>query len=79
MSSDAIVTNQKTFIMAATCKSCNHWENETPAVADKDNFGECEVLTESGMKFVLPVLQDKSAQSTGIITNADFGCNQFSA
>jgi len=65
--------------MEATCKSCNHWENEAPAVQHKDNFGECEVLTESGMKFVLPVLQDKSASSAGIITSADFGCNQFAA
>ena len=64
--------------MEATCKSCNHWENEAPAVANKTNFGECEVLTDSGMKYVLPVNQDESAGS-GIITSADFGCNQFEA
>jgi len=65
--------------MEATCKSCNHWENEAPTVQNKENFGECDVLTESGMKFVLPVLQEQSAQSAGIITSADFGCNQFAA
>ena len=64
--------------MEATCKSCNHWENEAPAVQDKSNFGECEVLTDSGMKYVLPVNQDASA-SSGFITSADFGCNQFEA
>ncbi|TXF90268.1 hypothetical protein FUA23_07045 [Neolewinella aurantiaca] len=64
--------------MEATCKSCNHWENEAPAVENKTNFGECEVLTDSSMKYVLPVNQDASA-SSGIITSADFGCNQFEA
>ena len=65
--------------MEATCKNCNHWEHESPAVQNRDNFGECEVLSESGMKYVLPVLQSQSA-STGmeIITEASFGCNQFS-
>lgn len=62
--------------MEATCKTCNHWENEAEAVQNRDNFGECEVLSESGMKFVLPVLQDKSA-NTNMITSADFGCNQY--
>jgi len=33
-------------------------------------------LSESGMKFVLPVLQDKSANAN-MITSADFGCNQY--
>lgn len=65
--------------MESTCKSCNHWENDAPAVQNQDNFGECEVLTDSGMKFVLPVIQNPSSQSTGIITSADFGCNQFAA
>ena len=64
--------------MEATCKSCNHWENDAPAVENKDNFGECEVLTDSGMKYVLPVLQEQSAQSK-IITSADFGCNQYAS
>ena len=62
--------------MEATCKTCNHWETETPAVQHKDNFGTCEVLTDSGMKYVLPVNQEKSA---GILTSADFGCNQYDA
>ncbi|OAV46208.1 hypothetical protein [Lewinella sp. 4G2] len=62
--------------MEATCKTCNHWENDAPAVQNRDNFGECDVLSESGMKFVLPVLQEQSAK-TDIITSADFGCNQY--
>jgi hypothetical protein len=37
------------------------------------------VLTDSGMKFVLPVIQNRATQSAGIITSADFGCNQFAA
>ena len=65
--------------MEATCKSCNHWENETPAVQNRDNFGECEVLSESGMRYVLPVLQDQSASASEFITSADFGCNQYDA
>lgn len=64
--------------MEATCKTCNHWENEAPTVQNRDNFGECDVLSEGGMKFVLPVLQDKSTNPTsGLITSADFGCNQY--
>lgn len=63
--------------MEATCKSCNHWEHEAPAVQNRDNFGECEVLSENeGMRYVLPVLQDQSAAAE-VITNADFGCNQY--
>ncbi|MFT6000335.1 MAG: hypothetical protein ACI81P_002796 [Neolewinella sp.] len=77
--SDIVVTVKNLSIMEATCKSCNHWEDEAPAVQNQDNFGECEVLTDSGMKFVLPVIQDRTMQSTGIITSADFGCNQFAA
>ncbi len=65
--------------MEATCKSCNHWENEAPAVQNRDGFGECEVLNESSMKFILPVLQNQSVNATEFITNADFGCNQFDA
>lgn len=64
--------------MEATCKTCNHWEKQAPAAQNKDNFGECEVLTENGMKFVLPVLQDQS-QNSGFMTSADFGCNQYDA
>ncbi len=63
--------------MEATCKTCNHWENSTPVAQQRDNFGACEVLSESGMKFVLPVLQSQSANSTDFITSADFGCNQY--
>jgi len=64
--------------MEATCKSCNHWENDSPAVQSRDGFGECEVLSESGMKYVLPVLQSQSSQTNAeIITSADFGCNQY--
>ena len=65
--------------MEATCKSCNHWATDAPAVQNRDNFGECDVLSESGMKYVLPVLQDQSASATDFITSADFGCNQFDA
>ncbi|MEM6772088.1 MAG: hypothetical protein AAF597_16045 [Bacteroidota bacterium] len=63
--------------MEATCKTCNHWENESPSVASRENFGECEVLSDGGMKFVLPVLQEQSAG--GLITSGDFGCNQYEA
>ena len=64
--------------MEATCNHCSHWETEKPAVQNRDGFGECEVLSESGMKYVLPVLQDQSAP-TGVefVTQASFGCNQF--
>ena len=62
--------------MEATCKTCNHWETEVQATQNRDNFGECEVLSENGMKFVLPVNQQASANSQ-IITAADFGCNQY--
>lgn len=65
--------------MEATCKSCNHWEKDAPQVQEQDNFGTCEVLTDSSMKYVLPVIQNQSAQSTGMITKADFGCNQYEA
>lgn len=66
--------------MTGTCKECNHWEHESPAVQNRDNFGECEVLSESGMKYILPVLQNQSAPTGAeIITEATFGCNQFSA
>lgn len=64
--------------MEATCKSCGHWEHDAPAVQNRENFGECEVLSESGPRFVLPVLQDQSANpSAEFITSADFGCNQY--
>ena len=65
--------------MEATCKTCNHWEHEAPAVQNRDNFGECDVLSEGGMKYVLPVLQEQSANNAEIITSADFGCNQYDA
>lgn len=65
--------------MEATCKTCNHWEHEAPAVQNRDNFGECDVLSEGGMKYVLPVLQEQSASNAEIITAADFGCNQYDA
>ena len=62
--------------MEATCNTCNHWEKNSPATQNRENFGECDVLSEGGMKYVLPVLQNQSAQSE-IITSADFGCNQY--
>ncbi len=65
--------------MEATCKTCNHWETAAPVVQNRDGFGECDVLSESGMKYVLPVLQEQSANATDIITSADFGCNQYDA
>jgi len=64
--------------MEATCNSCNHWESNAPQVKE-ENFGTCEVLTDSSMKYVLPVIQNQSAPSAGIITKADFGCNQYEA
>ncbi len=64
--------------MEATCKTCNHWEDHAPAVQNRENFGECEVLSNNGMKFVLPVLQDQSAPTGAeFITSAEFGCNQY--
>ena len=65
--------------MEATCKTCNHWENEAAAVQNREGFGECDVLSESGMRYVLPVLQEQSSSATDIITSADFGCNQWDA
>lgn len=64
--------------MEATCNTCNHWEKDTPTVKNRDNFGECEVLGDSGMKYVLPVVQSESTNAN-IITKADFGCNQYDA
>ncbi|NJC25407.1 hypothetical protein [Neolewinella antarctica] len=63
--------------MEPTCKSCDHWAHEAPAVQNRENFGECDVLSESGMKYMLPVLQNQSAQNAEIITSGDFGCNQY--
>lgn len=66
--------------MEATCKTCNHWEHDAPTVQNRENFGECEVLSEASMKYVLPVLQLQSAPAgLDIITNGDFGCNQYEA
>ena len=62
--------------MEPTCKTCNHWETENASAKIRDNFGECEVLSESGMKYVLPVNQEQS-NNAHIITSADFGCNQY--
>ncbi len=64
--------------MEPTCKNCNHWEHEAASVQNRENFGECEVLSESGMKYVLPVLQNQSAPTGAeFLTEASFGCNHF--
>ena len=59
--------------MEGTCNSCNHWEAQ-----EKEDLGQCDVLSQSEMKFVLPVIQNETT-STKIVTKADFGCNQFEA
>lgn len=60
--------------MEATCKNCNHWEQEE---AKENNLGACDVLgSQSEMTLVLPVVNSEE-KATGILTNADFGCNQF--
>ena len=74
---DIIVTIKILHIMEAICKSSNHWENEAPAVQDQDNIGEWEVLTDSGMNFVIYVIQKRATQSAGIITSADVCRNKF--
>lgn len=63
--------------MDATCKNCNHWEDEQ---VQQDNLGECDVLgTAKGGMFVLPVINSQIQSAGNFLTNADFGCNQFSA
>ena len=67
--------------MEATCSNCNHWETETPAVQNRDNYGECEVLSpsESSMSYVLPVVESDHSplKDVEFITTGEFGCNQF--
>lgn len=64
--------------MEATCKNCNHWEEEE---IQQNNLGECDALgMDSGnTMFILPVIDNNAQSSANILTNADFGCNQFSA
>ena len=64
--------------MEATCKNCNHWEQEE---VQQNNLGECDVLGDgsSSSMFVLPVIDSERKENAHILTNADFGCNQFSA
>ena len=64
--------------MEATCKNCNHWEH---SAAEETNLGECDVLGgESGDgMFVLPVINEAAQPPAHMLTNAEFGCNQFSA
>lgn len=66
--------------MQNTCNNCNHWSVDSTAVK-QDNFGECDVLssTDSGMKYVLPVIQQAEKTTVGMVTSGDFGCNQFAA
>lgn len=61
--------------MEATCKNCNHWENET---TQRDDLGECDVLGNEEMAYVLPVVEEETKPNAHILTKADFGCNQFS-
>ena len=68
--------------MDATCKNCDHWENDSPVVAKKENMGECNALgsDDSGSMYVLPVVNaEQKPDNYGLLTGADFGCNQFSA
>ena len=64
--------------MEATCKNCSHWEHTE---AQQDNVGECDVLGGNGSTsmFVLPVVNNETQAQAHILTNADFGCNQFDA
>lgn len=59
--------------MDATCKNCNHWEE-----SQQENLGACDALgaDNSGM-YVLPVVNNEMQSQANILTNADFGCNQF--
>lgn len=63
--------------MEATCKNCNHWE---PQEVQQNNLGECDVLgiDNKDTMIALPVLNTGSADKH-VLTNAEFGCNQFSA
>lgn len=61
--------------MEASCKTCNHWDTQKAPV-QQDGFGECEVLSDAGMKYVLPVVQNGGANAE-IMTKADFYCNQY--
>lgn len=63
--------------MEATCKTCNHWENDTPTAQSREGFGECGVLSQDTMAYVLPVVQNESLTSANVMTKADFGCNQY--
>lgn len=65
--------------MDATCNNCNHWDTATPAVTNKQGFGECEELShpKAEMRFILPVVQGTSSENVEFITGAAFGCNHF--
>ena len=69
--------------MEAICKNCDHWETNTPVVQEKNDYGECNVLSPdnnaSGMRYVLPVLDSGTIKKAEVITAATFGCNQFEA
>ena len=70
--------HKKYNIMEATCKNCNHWEQQD---TEQQNLGECEVLgvDDNDTMYVLPVIEDETKENAHIMTSADFGCNQFSA
>ncbi len=66
--------------MEPTCRTCNHWESQAPVVKEvksPSNFGACNELSNSGMKFILPVVQHTAESDAQIITGADFGCNHY--
>ena len=67
--------------MDATCNHCSHWDTATPAVTDKQGFGECNELSQpkANMYYILPVIQNGDPRDVEFITGAEFGCNHFQA
>ena len=68
--------------MEAVCKNCDHWETDTPAVAEQQDMGECNALgsDDSGSMYVLPVVNaEQRPDQYELLTGADFGCNQFTS
>ena len=65
--------------MDATCNHCSHWDTATPAVTDKQGFGECNELSQpkANMYYILPVVQSGDPREVEFITGAEFGCNHF--
>ncbi len=65
--------------MQAICNNCNHWDTATPAVQERQGFGECNELShpKADMHFILPVIQNGDPREVEFITGAEFGCNHF--